>query len=1011
MDYASEHWLELWRYDGDAFDEAVVVDGWLPTTGDDWSDQTATLLGAGLRMDPDQGGWRIDWTHANESRLDWPDLTPIAVVARHWSGVGGYTARETVLIGYLHGDGTSTFDKAGVQRAQRSASYAGRWDAIPLPAMQFGKVNLLTGATFDAAKSVAPLATPASEVQYGEYVQQTDVSGAAAIDGNSDTVAVSSLIAEIVSSTPYGNTVRDGRPVPRIAWIYGGRSSRTIGAGNETIAIGVACYARCITWGDMEDRAAVPGFYEEADGVTYPAEKNTEYRNTAFVSGQGRGGSWSLRARFKTGHVNPLYQPYFQWNLGFGWFGLPVRLEFWVKAADGPSVGKRIVVTLKGAAPEENNAVEAEIVLSAGYQRHRLNLDSMGRYGGVMLRFRAAKGEVGATDLLFDLDDLELVAGYSDQLHAVATNTRYFLGLDDGDGHEAWQRVAFDLAPAEWGIPPGGMVIFADDPVAFRAKFDPGDRQVFSLRAAQPNFYFAPGVGRLKAAFGQNPNRFDYDDTTSMTANLDELLFSGLSWTQGANPQGMRRQSPPLTGAFAAVDYPTLELGDADSVGPSYWTYDLGEYQPPTLDNDLTSGALVAAVSDHRHYDATGVVAIDDELIAYNAVEEGRLHLTTRGYNPAGAPFTTGPGAPAAHDAGAAVYPWRNGAIQTGHLVSGAEIRRRMGRARILGGKVLYSNSDDPPSPDPDYERTTGGYWSVFGVWTNQAAEVAALPAPGGYVEARWLSYVVWHMDHYQGDPQRGKVNEVLAYQYLPSGGAAGNYATREVATLADMVGHLLVAWGGLPAAKYLPSSAAALVPIGTTPFSGGSLRDALDAALALGGLALYADSLGYVRLVPTPSSAYFVAPAPSATWALADVRADLSGRWQPANAVAQVRLVAREVAALRVHAIRYPDVMGRIGKILEIKDLTVSGIEMARAHARAAYRQGNARRGLPVVVGYLAGLAPFDRHVLDLGELDQGGGFAGVNTYVESFDIAIERGAQGSLTWKSTISLTELGL
>lgn len=1017
-----EHWLSVWRFDGTLpLDESVMLESWLPTTGAGWVDVSASVVRpVVLNHRPQDRGWSVQLTHRNESRLDWPEGRPVAFVGQHWFD-GVYGARELICWGFLQGEGTSTLRRDGTQVATRTVAYGKEWDRRAVPAMQVGRPNLMLAATFDADKSVAPLATPEAEIAYGEYASPpADVTGAAAIDGLADTVAVSALVADAAPATAYGNTVADGRPVPRVAAIYGGRSSTVIGAGDETIFFVLACRARHITWGDFADRAAVPGFHEEEAGPTYPAEKNTTLRNTFFAVGGGRNGGTSLRVRCKSGvAADPTMRIGIQWNTQSSWVGLPALLSFWIKAGAGEpaSVGKLVRATAKQADPQSGAGTVLVVGLTAEYRRYQVPLDSLGNYGGVMLRFQNEAGEVASSDCVFELSEVEVLVGYSDELHAVATNRRFHFAYDNGLGTSAYVRVAWDLLPADWTIPPGGAVIVADDGNAFRAKFDPGELQVASLRAKAPAFYLAPGgAQRLKTSFAQNTVGLGYDAPAGGGILIEEVLCSGLSWTQGANPQMLRRQSPLLTGAFVAEDYPTLAIDPADAFGPSYWTYQLAAYAPPALVADLAADGLVALVESVEAYPESTVapgiwiVQVQDELIRYTSTEEGLLVLHTRGWNPSGPPFTSGPGAPAFHPEGTPVYPWRSGARQIGHLVADVEIRRLAGTARILDAVLLASNEVNPASPAPDFELTAGGVWQVFGRIQNMQGEVATVTAPNGlYVEARWLCLRVNRMEYRSGDAQRGKVNEIVARAHYPGATSAAGYRSRLVGTVADLVGYLLVQHGGVAAARYLPGTAA--VPIEALPLARGTLGAALDAATRLGGLATYADGHGRARLVPTPASPFFTPGAPTRTWTVADLREEVGVRWRSRASVAQVQLVAREVGGLRTHVLRFPQVAGRRGGILEAKDVTVANIEQARAHTRALYYQGNAQRTPPVVTGHVPGLALFDRHVVSLPDADLGGQIVGVNCYVTGFSITVGAGPQGSTTWRTAIDLEELAL
>lgn len=1015
-----EHWLEVWRYPAGLVDETAITTGWLPTSGAGWENVSGQCKVAGFEESDGNGSARAQMVILSEGRASWPDELPMAIVEQHYHEATGLGSRRTVVFGYLHGDGEQSYD-GQLGRGTRTLSYAGRWEAIPLPGLQFGRRNLMLGATFDAAKSVAPLATPASEVQYAEYVSQADVTGAAGIDGSADSAVVSSLTAAQQPPTSIGDTVYSGRPIPRIFMAYGGRSSRTRGAGGETIAIGLTCRAQHIAWGTFENPAAVPAFHESAAGPTYPAQITSQNVNTFFQAGAGRNGTMALRVRCKAGQSpDPNVRWGIQWNTGGSWINLPVRVRFWVRAGSqvgDNSVGKLLRVTVKGASPQDGNAKIINPVLTATYQKYEVDLDSSGTYGGVMLRFQNETGQVSASDCVFELDDLEILFGYNDEL-----NVGYRLGIAYDNGAGVVDRLGIftmGLIPGNFVIPPEGRMFIVDDPVAFKAKFDAGDALVVSLATAAPEFYFAPGVGKVKLTLPMNANRHVYTATEQV---IEEINFGALSWSQGANPQSLRRQSPSLTGGLVAVDYPTLDLFAEYMFGPSYWTYDLGAFVPPKLDQDLpqalSAGGFIA-VTDHRYYPAgLQLVAVENELIAYDLVEEGRLRIVTRGVNPAGGTFAVGHAqGPAAHLGGASVIPWRNGAPQIGHLVSMAEIRRRAGRAAILGGRVLYSNSIAPPNPSPAFELTVGGDWKVFGVFTNQNGEVMQLPAPGDpwgaykYVEARWICVVITDMAYHSGRPQRGKFNEALAWEYLPGAGNLGNYQDRAVGNLADMVGHLLVAWGGLPATKYLPGPATYQIPIAATPVNAGTLQAAIDAATRLGNTVLRVDALGYARLTPHPTSPFFSAPPPERTFTVSDARDRVAVRWAPDRQVSQVQLVAREVAALRVHAINYPDIPGRRGKVIEVKDLTVQSITMARAHARALFRQGNVRRTPPLTVGYVPDLALYGHHVVDLPDVDSSAQVVGINVWVASYRVTIAAGPQGSIRWRTSLDLTELAL
>lgn len=1032
VDYFEEHWLELWLYTGllSAFDETTITGGWLPGAG--WTNMTNQVRGdITLDLTEQTRGWKASWRVNNESRATWDEGRPFAIVHKHWYASSGYGARALFMWGYLPGEGAQTMDRYGVQTGTRAGSYADKWTRTPTPSLQFGRLNLMTGAQFDAAKSVAPLATPSAEVQFREYVSQAVVDGTMGNDQNADTAVVSTLVAALALPSTLGNTVQNisngvgFRPVPRIRRLFIGRTSHVVGAGGQTAFVEITCHAMHINW-DFETPAAIPAFNEVAAGSPYPATISNSFVGTAFVAGAGVGGSQSFRVRLKNqaSSAHPENGPYIQWNTGSGWVRLPAKLTFSIRAAStNPvnadySVGRTVHVTLKQASPAENAKDEIDIVLTDQYVDYSLTLDSVGTYGGVMMRFGAKVNGVNGADMLWELDNLRVTFGFNDLEHAkVADSSRFTIAFDDGIGGERRVNLFNDsLLPDEWIIKPEETMIIADDGQVFAARFTAGEKTVVSLRArtlTQPNLWFGPlSAARLKTEFTTNPSRVDYDDVTNVHDQVEEVIFSGLNWTIGANPQAIVRDAPVSTGGFTTEDYPRLGLLTSSAFGSSYWTYNLQAYVAPTLAFDIGTTDPSLVVSDGDHYENNVIVQVDNELIQCGLNLQGALRVTTRGYNPAGAPFAIGhPNGPAAHLAGAQVIPWRNNVAQIGKLVSDVEIRRRAGLSRILDGKVLYSNEIAPPSPFPDFERTAGGYWKVYGFYSNAAGDVVKVPSPGGvpYVEARWLVNIVAHMEPYGGVLQRGKFNEIVARQYSPAASASGAYQSRQVAYLADMVGYLLVVHGGVPDFKYFwPFSGVSVDAVSVAP---SMLSQVIDNVCQNSDFRVMVDGYGVCTLVPRPSSPWFRPSVPTATWGLADLRDVGTLTWVNRNRVAQVKLVARDVAGMRVHAVRYPDIAGTVGEIREIKDILVSGIDQARDFARAAYRQANGRRTPPVVTGYVPDIKLYDRHVINLPGLDPGGGSIGVNTYVTGVRIVWSEVASGSHRWRTTISLQELTL
>ncbi len=1027
-----EHYLEVWRYDGvlGVFNEATIVGGWLPATPDSWVDVTELLAGdITFEASEQLHGLRASITIDNGGRLQWDEDRPIAFVHQHYDGVST-SARALLMWGYLSGEGEQVLGAGLRVLERRTVSYADRWARRPTPSKAFGRPNLMLAATFDQSRSVLPLALPAEEVPNGEYVSQAIVDGTMGKDNNSDTVVVSEKIAELAPAYELGNTVYDipgtgWRPVPRVVRLYAGRTSHTIGAGGQPVFIEITCHAQHILWGSFDDRAAVPAFYEQDVGPIYPAQLENDFIRTAFDPGGRNPAGYLFRCRLKNqaSFPHPENGPYVQWNTSSAWYNLPAKLVFYIRsgvtnplAADYSS-GRTIHATFKPSAPDENTADVLDIVLTDDWVRHEMTLDSMGRYGGVMMRFGAKSNGVNGADLVFELDDLRVSVGYNDREHAKwCDSARYSIAFDDGIGHERWINLYNDtFLPDEWTIPPEGSLIIADDGTIFTGSFQPGERQVVSLRPRTVDFWFGPlSAARLKTGHSTNPDRTEYDTVVNVQEVIEEFLFSGINWTMGANPQALVRMNPVSTGALATEDYPRLGISTLDAFGSSPWTYDLGAYNPPTLMYDLTQTGLKATVTNANEYEYGGTIQIDDELITYVVNDDGVLTLSQRGYNPLGAPFGFGhPNGPIAHATGAAVTPWRNGAAQTGNLLQYVSIRRRTGLAPILDGKLLYSNDPAPPSPMPDYERTAGGYWKVFGRFSNNNQNTVTVWNQSGasYVEARWLVVVIAWQGQYRGVAQRAKFNEAIARQYLPYGGNGGSYQGVIATSLGYMVGHFLVNHAQVPPAKYVAPEGDTDPILDSISFAPTTVTQIIDSAAKAAGFYVLADGYGYVRMTPRPASPYFRAPAVSKTWSFDDLRAWPTVQWRSARQVSQVRVVAREYAQQRIHVIRYPEIAGVLGTRYEAKDVVVASPAMALDYARALYRQLNAQRTPPVEVGYVAGLWIGDRHVVNLPEVDPSGQTVGINCQVTSFKIVVSRGPQGSRRWRTTISLEEITL
>jgi hypothetical protein len=221
------------------------------------------------------------------------------------------------------------------------------------------------------------------------------------------------------------------------------------------------------------------------------------------------------------------------------------------------------------------------------------------------------------------------------------------------------------------------------------------------------------------------------------------------------------------------------------------------------------------------------------------------------------------------------------------------------------------------------------------------------------------------------------------------------------------VLAHLLTQYGGVPAAKVsLPSLTA---PIGDLPLAPTTLRTAIEGLERSGLVKVWADPLGAVMVAPDPASPRYSADV-AITFDVSNVIGEVQVTWATAHQVAQVVTTAREVATFRTHTISYPSRPGRLGKVVELRDLTVRSAGEAWEITEAAFRSGNARRRYRLTTGASRWARPLLRVVCNFPDLDSSGQHVGVNCFVASFRHRLGMD-EGGVSWVTDWELWELPL
>ncbi|HEY8599116.1 MAG TPA: hypothetical protein VIL85_11840 [Thermomicrobiales bacterium] len=1004
--YEDDHdWLIYLGAQRGDLDEAAIVAGWLPGAG--WTEvRDQVALSEGVGIDVTDKGATITLTVYEQSRRVWSPDRAVAVLGRHWFPGQGWGGWYLEAWGYIDGSGQSRHDPDLGQTATVRATYSGYWGRIRVGAHRFGKRNLAAGASIKAASP--PLLTPLAEAGV-EYISQDSCAPEKAIDQLADTVAVADVFAE--PETPaIGQT-----QLPKFLRV-GGPHARGVAAGGQARFAEIWAGHDILGWGSFSDPAAVPE-RENGDPVT----TSNDLLDAAIIDGK-----YVIHAKAQP--QNQSNSVYVGWNIGSSYHGLPAQLSFRVKAGATASIGR--TMTLQWGHSGTNHNVF--IKLAQTFQTFEIDIDALGSTGvtagGLNMKFRADRDELVQNDLYFELDDIQLWLGWDSQWYSDREGKALFLGMDDGAGHEALIRLT-NLnggdklnGGAGISIPPRGSIVVVDDRATFEQQFGSTGKTILQMKGEYPEWFFAPGIGRMKLVYGNDPLRTDYDDA-SLTGGVlengaavpvEEIDFAvanqGNAWLPS---QSLSRQNPVGTGFLAVEGF--AHLGLIPPYGAAYWWIDLGAFDAPRLTADLPASWAVGQripVDDIDQYTEHGLGTIGVERFWWVGKDGDSLIVRERGI---------GGTAAAAHAAGDAVIPdgydgqYQNiGTRQTGHNVDLIEIRRKPNTPLILAGAVLTSNLVAPGDPSEG-----GKKWELHPDWTlvqrftdrqgnPDVITMSLTDILGGPREVRHVCLVIDRMERLNGLPQRAKVNEIVVKEWRAAGDVSGGWAGHAVTHLSAALGHILTRHAGMPLSKIaVTGSTPQIGDLTVAPAMAGSMIESLGAN---DGIRARVTRTNGVVIEPTPTNPAYTATAPVWVWAAPLIAGTLQGDWDTPRRVAQARVSGPDPVSFRRHSAAYPRYPGALGEIREVRDARLPTADAAFARAVREFRAGNARRSGGVATGALPWVNVGQRHLLDLPDLDPDGGFESINVVVTGYSIKIGID-DGGVTWDTSIKLNELAM
>lgn len=915
---------------------------------------------------------RARWVDANGDWLPWAALVVGNVIG------GGGTADGRARAKVASGD---------VRVAQEWFYYAKR----PLPPLTYGLVDVARGRT---ATSSPILTTPAAENGI-EYLSTSSVAADMAVDGNRDTVWVAQALADTVWTKPNWKTSI------YIAEAFNGSPGAAIGTN------GLPCFITlwCADGKLYESFESATGTWNQHYGGSY-----------ARTSAWANSGSWSLAVSLP----NP------EAGISREWTGLAPEIEavvrFVARAATG-TIALEALVTGTGSTHVET--IRLSTTPHVYEIRHPVN-----RAGVLNLRFKSR--QPGASVMY--LDDLSIVGGVkcADTGQPYA---RLWLVWDDGLGGSNYADLqrAFDLetmAAESW-------VVLTDDVDLFKARFDPGPdaavtqyREVPGLR----DLDFASGRGRLRLAYYRRwPDLPGASGEEGLPWTDPSLAYRRWDdWKLNEQPafaltSMLRRTSTAQTGVNS-IEVKNPAPAGSDTVGVAWWEVNLGDYPYPTLAAAITAAAGASAqVSSTDGLPSAGYGWVESERVWYTITGPVSVRFDQRG--------VAGGGAAAAHAVGAPLRLDNAGTRVMSPLIAAVGIRRRPGTPILHDFTILGTALETAADPavevlgrsyenHPDWfplatvrNNMQASPTYLLGAQPGDAVLIAWPPPPGTTYaagrEVRRIRIYPMRMQRWDGQPQRAKLNEVVAYAANPASGPAGGWRETAPADVRGIAANILTQYVGLPTTRlYLWRGEATGLPwgrhYGSLKTAAGSVGEVLEGLEAKGMLRVLCRPDGTVEIIPDPRTTAASMQLPDRTWT-----ADQITSWRYAEAdahpCAQVRVVARNADTGEMFASAYPRTPTLYGEIIEAGDLILGDQTQVDIQAARVFRQANAR-GAAEVTTWRGPLPQIGRrHVVTYAAADSGGAiYAGTNMVVEGFQWTLT-GLARRAQFELTVSLSEL--
>jgi hypothetical protein len=458
---------------------------------------------------------------------------------------------------------------------------------------------------------------------------------------------------------------------------------------------------------------------------------------------------------------------------------------------------------------------------------------------------------------------------------------------------------------------------------------------------------------------------------------------------------------------------------DLGGYGAGFWQFDLTAYSAPKLILPMNTSVMRVTVDNIDAYSDQGLGKIDTERVWWIGKDGDSLLLNQRGIS-----GTT----IAAHNIGAALIPdgyngqyQNSGVSQTGWNVDLISLRRKPGTPMILAGAVLYSNLVSPSDPSTGashWERQSD--WKLLTRWSDRQGNPDIITIDfawlGGPKEMRHICIVVDKMARdASGNPQRVKLNEIVVLEAEMAAGQSGNYQSKNASDLAGVLGYLLVKKADVPASKVLVAAQPNTLPIRTPGIIGlpiaPTTADAAIRSIAQNGLLkVWLDAANRATIDADPANSAYSRSIPYFVVDSSMLHGDLTLAWSEAHETSQVRVTARDVSSGRVYSASYPSIRSTLGKVRDIRDITVYSSADVYAIAESSFRIDNARRKITMPCGALPWLEVGQFIVANFPEVDFGGNGIGMGVVVESYSIQIGQD-EGGITWETSVTLRELGV